>query len=75
MKIMLKQSFIASVKDDYLERMEQVADQLRVKGCEINQILKFSGVITGKVNKQVNLKDLKIEGITSIEKQRVLRKR
>lgn len=70
-----KQSFIASVHDDYLEQMEWIADNLRSQGCEIRDILPLSGVITGKALPQVDLKDLKVEGIASIEKQRTLKKK
>ncbi|MBN2613899.1 MAG: hypothetical protein JXB00_20240 [Bacteroidales bacterium] len=70
-----RQSFIASVHDDYMDRMDQIADNLRSKGCEIDEILKLSGVITGHTKQNLNLNDLNIEGVASIEKQRVLRKK
>jgi len=38
-------------------------------------VLKISGVITGKVKMHVNLKDLQIEGVVSIEKQRIMKKK
>jgi hypothetical protein len=55
--------------------MEWIADNLRSQGCEIRDILPLSGVITGKALPQVDLKDLKVEGIASIEKQRTLKKK
>ena len=70
-----KQSFIASVHDDYMDQIEQIADKLRLKGCEINDVLVLSGVITGKAKQQVKLDDLHVEGIASIEKQRVVKKK
>jgi hypothetical protein len=70
----VKQNFIASVRDDHMDQIEQIADKLRSKGCEINEVLELSGVITGKVSQRVNLDDLLVEGIASIEKQRVLKK-
>ena len=70
----LTQDFIASVSDDYLDQIDLVADQLRARGCEINQILRITGVITGKVNTKTLLSELRIKGIASIEKPRKLRK-
>jgi hypothetical protein len=70
-----KQKFIASVGDDYLERMEEIADVLRSKGCVIHEILLISGVITGEIRATDNLDDLHVEGISSIEKERILKKK
>jgi len=70
----LKQNFIASVSDDYLDQIEQVVDQLRARGFEIKQVLRITGVITGKVSVKIELSELSIEGIASIEKPRKLRK-
>jgi hypothetical protein len=58
-----------------MDQIDLVADQLRLKGCEIRQILKLSGVITGRVDKATHLDALRIEGISSIEKQRMVRKK
>lgn len=74
MKKKVKQSFIASVEDDYMDQIGEIADQLRSKGCEINEVLEITGVITGKAKIQVNFDDLQIEGIASIEEQRVIKK-
>ncbi len=74
MKSTNRQSFIASVHEDYIEHIERIADELRGKGCEIKQVLKISGVITGKAAPKINLEDLKVKGIASIEKQRDVRK-
>lgn len=70
----MKQNFIASVSDDYLDQIEQVVDQLRARGFEIKQVLRITGVITGRVSAKIELSELSIEGITSIEKPRKLRK-
>ncbi|MBN1159488.1 MAG: hypothetical protein JXA61_08920 [Bacteroidales bacterium] len=69
-----RQDFVASVLDDYMDRMDQIADNLRSKGCEINEVLKISGVITGSAEQKLNLSELHVEGVASIEKQRILRK-
>ena len=75
MKRIAKQYFIASVDESHLDQMDQVAAVLKSKGCEISKILKLTGVITGKVTTDTKLQDLKIEGISSIEKQRVVSKK
>lgn len=75
MRKIAKQYFIASVHDDYMDRIEQIADKLRSRGCEISEVLSLSGVITGRALPQVDLTDLKIEGIASVEKQRILKKK
>jgi len=69
-----KIGFIAAVRDEYTGRMEEVAEHLREKGCEIKQVLKLTGVITGRIDKGASLKDLKIEGIESVEIQKKIRK-
>jgi hypothetical protein len=68
------QSFIASVEDEYIDRMEEIAGTLRSKGCVIHEVLELSGVITGEAKMTLSFKDLHIEGIASIEKQRILKK-
>ncbi len=72
---MRKQHFIASVQNDHLDHIEEVARKLRIKGCEINQILPITGVISGSVNIGQNFDELKVEGIAAIEKQRIVKKR
>ena len=74
MRKTVKQKFIASVQDDYMDQIEQIADELRTRGCEIKEILSVSGVITGRIKAQVRLDDLRVKGIASIEKERVVRK-
>ena len=75
MKKTIKQDFIASVDDDYMDQIDLIADELRLKGCEIKEVLEISGVIIGKAKITVDLKDLYVEGIVSIEKQRILKKK
>jgi|WetSurMetagenome_2_1015567.scaffolds.fasta_scaffold279250_2 hypothetical protein len=72
---MKRQNFIASVRNEHLDHIEQVAQKLREKGCEITGILKITGVISGSVNETTDLNELKMEGIASIEKQRTVRKK
>lgn len=72
---MRKQHFIAAVQNDHLDHIEEVARRLRIKGCEINQILPITGIISGSIDAGQNLDELKVEGIAAIEKQRTVKKR
>ena len=74
MKKTAKQSFIASVDDDHMDQIEDIADQLRSKGCETIKVLEITGVITGRVEIRVSLDALYVEGIASIEIQRIVKK-
>lgn len=74
MKATAKKNFMASVEEGYTDRIEEVAGRLRDKGCEIKQILKLTGVITGKIDHRIPLAELKIEGIQTVEIQRKVRK-
>jgi hypothetical protein len=70
----MKKYFIASVTDDYIETIDEVARRLQNLGCEITQVLKISGVITGRVEQNRDLHDLHIQGVASVEKQKQVRK-
>ena len=67
-------SFVAAVDENYLNRIEDVADRLRTRGCKIENILKLTGVITGRVSLTTEIAELKIEGIESVEVQKKIRK-
>jgi hypothetical protein len=65
-----KINFIASVNDDSINDIEAIAGRLKDLGCTIDNILSFSGVITGSASSTLSLKDLKIEGIKNVETDR-----
>jgi hypothetical protein len=71
----MKKSFIASVQDEYMDRVEEVASRLRDKGCEIKRVMKLTGIITGRIDVERDLTQLHVEGIATIEKERTLHKR
>ena len=71
----MKQYFIASVKEDYANRIDDIAASLKSRGCRISNVLKLTGVITGSVNEDIPLDELMVDGIASVEKQRVIRKK
>lgn len=68
-----KINFIASVSEDRIEDIEAIAKKLRDLGCEINNVLSFSGVITGSSPSEIPLKDLKIDGIRDVEPDRKIK--
>jgi hypothetical protein len=64
-------NFIASVDPSARFQIHVIADKLREKGCEITNILKITGVITGcSAGDEASLEDLKVTGIRSIEEDR-----
>lgn len=62
-----KINFIASVKDDSIVDIKAIAKKLKNLGCTIDNILIFSGVITGSTASDISLDDLKIDGIKNVE--------
>lgn len=70
-----KQAFTASVTDEHIHHITQIADKLKTMGCQIDGVLSITGIITGKVDKTVDLASLKIDGIDAIEKQRKVKKK
>lgn len=61
-------NFIASVEDKEIKNIQEIAESLRKKGCRINHILSFTGVITGQTSgKEGNLDEIKVKGIKHIE--------
>lgn len=65
-----KLNFIASVQDDRIDDIKAIAKKLKALGCDINNILSFSGVITGSTVSNISLDDLKIDGIKNVELDR-----
>ncbi len=60
--------FIASVEEQSREKIEQIAEDLKQKGCKITDVLSFSGIITGESSGQEkSLEELKVKGIKYIE--------
>ena len=67
----MKRNFIASVEENATGKIDQIAGELRRKGCTIKQVLKLSGIITGcSSGNESKLEDLKISGIKYIEEDR-----
>lgn len=63
-----KINFIAAVNTHDPEEMQQIAERLREKGCRIDRILSFTGIITGQSpGTESSLDALKVPGIKYIE--------
>jgi hypothetical protein len=63
-------NFIASVKEERIGDIDIIARNLEVLGCTIDNVLSFSGIITGIASPGLSLSDLKIDGIKHIEPDR-----
>jgi len=59
--------FIASVQEDRVPDIRDIAESLKDLGCNITRILGLSGVIVGIANAGIPLETLKIDGIQHIE--------
>jgi hypothetical protein len=65
-----KVNFIASVREDRINDIEDIAKSLEGLGCTIDNILTLSGVITGSTSPGTSFTNLKIDGIKNIEPDR-----
>jgi MoaA/NifB/PqqE/SkfB family radical SAM enzyme len=70
MKKGTKVGFIVSVNDEDIGNIDKIAKHLKSLGCDISNILAFSGIITGKVLSSQPLSNLKIAGVKHIELER-----
>jgi hypothetical protein len=61
-------NFVASVEDKEIKNIQEIAESLRKKGCKINHVLSFTGVITGQTSgNEDSLDEIKVKGIKHIE--------
>ena len=65
--------FIASVKNNHLDDIQSVAQELENRGCRIIRVTRLLGIITGSVEENQSLEQLKIEGIDQIEIDRKIK--
>lgn len=64
-------NFVASVEPSERFQIQVVAERLRNKGCQITNVLKITGIITGcSPGNEANLEELKVPGILAIEEDR-----
>lgn len=61
-----KINFIASVHDDQLDNIKQIAKKLKDMGCTIDNVLSISGIITGSTSANT-IGQLKIQGVKNVE--------
>ncbi len=60
-----------AVDDSHLDRIQQVAEDLRDRGLEVDRTLTSAGTVTGRVP-QSKIQDLEhVEGVLAVEKSRV----
>jgi DUF4097 and DUF4098 domain-containing protein YvlB len=68
-----KINFIASVEDNQQHEIHSIAKKMEEKGCQINNVLSLTGIITGSTTTCKSLEELKIEGVKHIEEDRTVR--
>jgi hypothetical protein len=67
-------NFIASIEENEIKNIQEIAQKLSHKGCKVKDILSFTGVITGiSSGEESSLEELKIKGIKYIEEDREIR--
>ncbi|HEV7333450.1 MAG TPA: hypothetical protein VGN63_20615 [Flavisolibacter sp.] len=64
----LTKKFIAVVDEDQAEKIEEIADQLKKEGAKIDQVMSFTGIITGTTPDLQKLN--KVRGVKSVEEDR-----
>lgn len=62
-------SITVTVDDDHLDRIEDVADQLRASGVQVHQVLGSVGIITGEVTDAARPAITQVPGVASVEDQ------
>lgn len=62
-------SVTVTVEDDRMDRIEDLADQLRAAGMQIQQVLGSVGIITGEVTDAQRPAIAQIPGVVSVEGQ------
>lgn len=67
--------FIAKVEDSQRSNIQEIARSLEKMGIQVRQVLKIPGVITGSTGSggSLKLRQLKIKGISKVERDRKLR--
>lgn len=63
-----QKKFIAVVEEHQTDKINEIADLLQKEGAKINQVLSFTGIITGSTPDLQKLN--KIKGIKSVEEDR-----
>jgi hypothetical protein len=60
--------FIASIEQNEVKNIKEIAENLRKKGCKITHVLSLTGIITGESSgDESSLQELKVKGIKYIE--------
>jgi len=63
-----QKKFIAVVHENQTDKINEIAEQLKKEGAKIDQVLSFTGIITGST---LNLQKLnKVDGVKSVEEDR-----
>ncbi len=60
--------FIAVVEEEQAEKIADIADELKKEGAKIDQVMSFTGIITGTAPDMQKLNG--VSGIKSVEEDR-----
>jgi hypothetical protein len=62
-------SIIVTVTDDALNKIDELAEQLKTKGMKVDQVLPATGVITGSAASTKVPTLEKVDGVMSVEEE------
>ena len=58
------------IRDDSLDRINEVVKQVKSKGMQVNRVLQQSGVLTGSVDADDLIGLNKVKGVSGVEPER-----
>jgi hypothetical protein len=65
-------SIMISVTDEYLEKINQVADSLTKAGMEVEQTFSITGIISGQISEDKISSLQQIPGVGSVELEKTV---
>jgi hypothetical protein len=61
-----------SIDDAHLEQIDQVADQLKAAGLDVDQTMSTLGIVTGSVDSDKLSALSKVDGVDSVQKEKTI---
>lgn len=61
-----KKQFVVTVDDDHVSKINEVAQELRAKGMDVESVMEATGMISGSYSKSASGLE-KIPGVLSVE--------
>ena len=69
---MSKVKVTISIGDAHLEQIDQVVDQLKAKGLDVEQTMATLGIVTGSVDSDKLSALSKVAGVDSVQKEKTV---